>query len=142
MGSGETKSQKQIRTQTAYTAAHWWRELLDESEPRIEAGMSSFSINFITAQHNRMKEQITPEQVEAFEKSLKAVLEKQLAAGDGRGVTLHIDYDPDEPLAAVMHSNGIPPRIFPPHTWMQVEQGWIRVRMGGADAIDLPLFVG
>jgi hypothetical protein len=65
------------------------------------------------------------------------MLEKQLAVKDSGAVTLHVDYDPGEPLATVMRDNGIPPRIFPPHAWMQVEYGRIQVAVDGMDAIDL-----
>jgi len=148
MGNNAAKPRK--RTQTAHTksstklvsstAARWWRKLLENSAPQVEARMSPFAQNslcWITDQHGRTKAQVAPEQAEAFEKGLKSMLEKQLAIKDGWGVTLHVDYDPDEPLATVMRGNGIPPRIFPPHTWMQVEHGRIQVIVNGMDAIDL-----
>lgn len=139
MGNRETKTQKQVRTQTARIAARWWRKLLEEAKPQTKAGMSTFAQNFITDQHNRMKAQITPEQAEAFEKNLAALLGKQLGAKEGWGVTLHVDYDPHEPLAAIMRDNGIPLRIFPPHTRMHVERGRIEVAMDGKEPTELPL---
>lgn len=139
MGNRETKAQKQVRTQTARIAARWWRKLLEDAKPQTKAGMSSFAQNFITDQHNRMKAQTAPEQVEAFEKNLAALLEKQLGAKEGLGIMLHVDYDPLEPLAAIMRDNRIPQRIFPPHTWMHVERGRIEVTMDGKEPTELPL---
>ncbi len=145
MGNRGAKSGKSVQTRhikksaspIAFTAARWWRKLLEGSEPQIKTGMSLFAQNFVADQHRRMKSQVTPDQAEAFEKDLQALLERQLAARDRGGVTLHVDYDPGEPLATVMRDNGIPPRIFPPHTWMQVERGRIQIKMNDTDAIDL-----
>jgi hypothetical protein len=133
----------------ARAAAAWWAkaiahpkfQTLDPHAPTLDdagAGLAQMLATVASSKHRP-----TAEQLEDFEKRLRAQIEADLDAGKWHGnMVLSVDYGPDATLADVAEASGIHGGMtsFPWKTvmWIDLEGPRVRVRHGyHADVITI-----
>lgn len=126
-----------ISDETLAAAAAWWAKAIQrpkfDNGGTDDANMMARMLMTVQAKH------IPEHQVEAFEKKLAELMRERTPAGSPYlGLTIAVDYHPDQILCKAADPTGIPHGNFPWKTVMWIEPdggGLVTVRHGyGADA--------
>lgn len=118
----------------AQIAARWWVDRLREGA-KHDAGDAV--INVFASFANQYIDQPAPEQVDAFESALRAVVNAQFNP-EFPWVTLATDYGPDSLLGQAADAAGINDRLLPIKTIMNIKPGSVMVSYGyGAEFVEV-----